>query len=133
MLTKEKDLFSLKREEFEAVAQEVFDSLPEPFGGTIENVQIVVEDIPDAHVMQKTRIQSPAMLLGLYEGIPLNRRGSAYGAYPTVPDKITLYQQNIESVARTDAALRAKIRDVLIHEIAHYFGMNEEEVRNAGY
>ena len=73
------------------------------------------------------------MLLGLYEGIPLNKRGSSYGVYPAVPDKITLYKQNIEQVARTDAGLRAKIRDVLIHEIAHYFGMNEEEVRQAGY
>ena len=123
----------MKREEFETVAQEIFDSLPEPFGKAIENVRIVVEDVPDAYVMQKTRTRSPSMLLGLYEGIPLNKRGSAYGAYPTVPDKITLYQQNIEFVARTDSALRAKIREVLIHEIAHYFGMNEDEVRNAGY
>ena len=123
----------MTREEFETVAQEVFDSLPNPFGQAIENVQIVIEDVPDVHVMHKTRIQSPSMLLGLYEGIPLNKRGSTYGAYPTVPDKITLYQRNIELIARTDTVLRAKIRDVLIHEIAHYFGMNEEEVRNAGY
>lgn len=123
----------MDKAEFESIAQEVFDSLPEPFRQNIENVHIVVEDIPDSHTTHKTGVHSGSMLLGLYEGIPLSKRGTAYGMYPATPDKITLYKQNIESIVRTDEAVRAKIREVLIHEIAHYFGMNEEEVRNAGY
>ena len=123
----------MDKTEFEAIAQEVFDSLPEAFRHNIENVHIVVEEIPGLHTMRKTGIRSGSMLLGLYEGIPLNKRGTAYGMYPAIPDKITLYKQNIESVAGRDEEVRAKIREVLIHEIAHYFGMNEEEVRSAGY
>lgn len=123
----------MEKEEFESIAQEVFDSLPEAFRHNIENVHIVVEETPEPHAMQKAGVRSGSMLLGLYEGIPLNKRGTAYGMYPAIPDKITLYKHNIESVARSDEGIRAKIREVLIHEIAHYFGMNEEEVRNAGY
>jgi predicted Zn-dependent protease with MMP-like domain len=73
------------------------------------------------------------MLLGLYEGIPLTRRGVDYGMYPVVPDRITLFKQNIEIIARDEQELRAKIREVLIHEIGHYYGMSETEIRRAGY
>ena len=73
------------------------------------------------------------MLLGLYEGIPLTRRGAEYGVYPVVPDTITLYQKNIEAVSRSDEEVRGTIRDVLIHEIGHYFGMTDAEIRKAGY
>lgn len=53
--------------------------------------------------------------------------------YPVVPDTITLFQRNIESVARGPAAVRRHVKDVLIHELGHYFGMDEDEIRNAGY
>ena len=119
--------------EFESIAQAVFDSLPEAFRHNIENVHIVVEDTPELRTMHKAGVRSGALLLGLYEGIPLNKRGTTYGMYPAIPDKITLYKRNIEAVASGEDQLRAKIREVLIHEIAHYFGMNEEEVRNAGF
>ncbi len=73
------------------------------------------------------------MLLGLYEGIPLSKRGSDYGVYPVIPDTITLFQRNIESVSRSEAEVRKRIREVLIHEIGHYFGMTDAEIRKAGY
>lgn len=123
----------MDREEFEHVAQEVLDGLPENLKKKIENVHIVVEDKPSAETLQKSAIGQGVLLLGLYEGIPLSKRGSHYGTYPTVPDKITLYQKSIEAVTRSEATLREKIRDVLIHEIGHYFGMTEREVREAGY
>jgi len=123
----------MDRSEFERVAQEAFDALPQKFRETIENVHIVVEDIPDPSAMQRRGARPGTLLLGLYEGIPLSRRGTSYGMYPSVPDKITLYQKNIERVAATDQEVRACIRDVLIHEIGHYFGMSEAEIRRAGY
>jgi predicted Zn-dependent protease with MMP-like domain len=52
---------------------------------------------------------------------------------PVVPDTITLFQRNIESIARSDAEVRRQIRETLIHEIAHYFGMDEDDIRDAGY
>jgi predicted Zn-dependent protease with MMP-like domain len=120
-------------QEFEQLAQEVFDSLPQNFTRRIENVQIVVEDVPGERTLLKTRTPSRTSLLGLYEGVPLTRRGAHYGVYPVVPDKITLFRKNIESVASSDAAIREKVREVMIHEIAHYFGMTEEEIRMSGF
>ncbi len=121
------------KEEFENLAQEVFDSLPDQFQQNMENVSIVVEDEPGVETLNKMRIQSPNVLLGLYEGIPLNKRGGWYGMSASVPDKISLYKTNIERGAASVAEIHARIRRVLIHEIAHYYGMNEDEVRAAGY
>ena len=123
----------MEREEFEKVTQDVFDALPERFHNAIENVHIVVEDYPDNNVTQQTGFHPGGLLLGLYEGIPLNRRGVHYGTWPIVPDKITLFRRNIERIARSDAEVREAIRETLIHEIGHYFGMSEQEIRNAGY
>jgi len=123
----------MERAEFERIAQEAFDSLPHELQRKIENVRIVIEDVPAAETLRKSKLSSDAMLLGLYEGIPLDRRGEHYGMYPVVPDTITLYQKNIESVVYSDAEIRQKIREVLVHEIAHYFGMTEQEIRKAGY
>ncbi len=123
----------MENQEFERVVQEAFDALPEKFRETIENVHIVVEDLPDPAANRRRGFRPGTLLLGLYEGIPLKHRGTSYGMYPSVPDKITLYRKNIEAVAGTDEEVRACIRDTLIHEIGHYFGMSEAEIRRAGY
>jgi predicted Zn-dependent protease with MMP-like domain len=99
----------LEREEFEKMTQEVFDALQ-------------TMGIPPSH-----------MLFGLYQGIPLNKRGTWYGTVPSMPDKISLYKTNLERGVRNDQEIRSRVRHVLIHEIAHYYGMDEEEVRAAGY
>lgn len=124
---------TLTRKEFEELAQEAFDELPEAFQQHLENVSIAVEDEPSRETLERMGIRSPASLLGLYEGVPLNKRGSWYGMYPVTPDRISLYKRNIERGVRSREELRQRIREVLIHEIAHYYGMTEEEVRAAGY
>lgn len=124
---------SMSSEEFEALTQEVFEALPEQFQQNMENVRIIVENLPSDETLRKMHIRSASHLFGLYEGIPLNKRGTWYGMYPVSPDTITLYKHNIERGARDIEELRERICHVLIHEIAHYYGMNEEEVRAAGY
>ena len=123
----------MDREEFEKVVEEVFESLPELFRATIDNVHIVVEELPETQRKSRKGIRSGGLLLGLYEGIPLTKRGVDYGMYPVIPDRITLFRRNIEAVARDTDDLRAKIREVLMHEIGHYYGMSESEIRRAGY
>ncbi len=120
----------MTRERFEAVAQDAFDALPEAFRSRIENVHIVVEDYPSEDVAGRGG-RNKSSLLGLYQGIPLTKRGTWYGASPTVPDKITLYQRNIEDSCRNEDEIRGRIVEVLFHEIGHYFGMNEAQIRNA--
>ncbi len=123
----------MELEEFERIAEEAYAALPEPFKTRIENVRIVVEDYPREDQLSKVGAASRYQLLGLYQGVPLNHRLTGYGMYPTVPDTITLFKRNIESAAGNDSRIRERIREVLIHEIAHYFGMTEEEIRKAGY
>jgi predicted Zn-dependent protease with MMP-like domain len=118
----------MDRAEFERIVQEEFDALPELFKHNLENVRIVVEDMPGER--WKT---GRGMLLGLYEGVPLNRRGIDYGMFPVVPDSITLFRKNIESIAASEANVREQIRTTLVHEIGHYYGMSEADIRRAGY
>jgi predicted Zn-dependent protease with MMP-like domain len=123
----------MDRAEFEEIAQEAFESLPRRLQEKVENVHIVIDDEPTEETLRKSGIRPGSLLLGLYQGVPLNRRGEDYGRYPVIPDTITLYRHAILSVARSESAVREKIREVLIHEIAHYFGMTERQVREAGY
>ena len=114
----------MDRSRFEDIAEKAFEHLPALFKKKIENVEIVVEE--HAPVSPKG-----SKLLGLYHGVPLTKRGTWYGMSPVLPDRISLYQKNIESVCRSDDEVREKIYEVLCHEIGHYFGMNELEIREA--
>jgi len=116
---------------FEEIAHQEFEALPAAFRDRLENVHIVVEE--NDQQRRKRRGQVSSMLLGLYEGVPLSRRGTDYGVYPVVPDRITLFQQNIELTVSSPEELRLRIREVMVHEIAHHFGMSEKEIRDAGY
>jgi predicted Zn-dependent protease with MMP-like domain len=125
----------LSLEEFERVVAEVFDGLPELFHKSIDNVQIVVEEEVDEPRGRAVRggTRGGAVLLGLYEGVPLPGRGPWYGTTPVLPDRITLFKRNLETYSRTGQDLRENIRDTLIHEIGHYYGMTERQIRAAGY
>jgi predicted Zn-dependent protease with MMP-like domain len=112
---------------FERLVEEEYSDLPLRFRETMENIRIVVEDLPPS----SRRIKG--LLLGEYTGIPLTRRGVDYGMYPVVPDTITLFQLNLEELAEQEGDLRRHVRETLIHEIGHYFGMSEAEIRRAGY
>jgi len=118
----------MERQQFERIVEEEFERLPALFRERLENVRIVVEDQPGSR-----HAHFRSMLLGLYEGIPLSKRGSDYGVYPVIPDTITLFQDNIESVSADDLEIRVQIRTTLIHEIGHYYGMSEADIRRAGY
>jgi predicted Zn-dependent protease with MMP-like domain len=122
----------MDKEVFEEIAERAFQALPRKFRDSIENVEIVVEDEPSSNP-QLTRygVKRNEMLLGLYHGVPLTKRGTWYGTTPTLPDRITLFQKNIEAVCKTEEQVEAKIYEVLFHEIGHYFGMNEQEIRAA--
>jgi len=120
----------MTREKFEDIADKVYESLPKLFGDRIDNVHISVEDYPSEEIMRLTH-SGKTSLLGLYQGIPLNHRGTWYGASPTTPDKIYLFQSNIEAVCQDDEEISERIKEVLLHELGHYFGMNESEIRSA--
>jgi predicted Zn-dependent protease with MMP-like domain len=123
--------FSMK--DFERMAEEAVESLPTMFRDAMQNVRIIVENEPESASRRRGGFRSSNLLLGLYHGVPLSQRGTAYGAWPVVPDTITIYRLNILEVAAGPAEVPKIVRDTIIHEIGHHFGMDEQEIREAGY
>jgi predicted Zn-dependent protease with MMP-like domain len=118
------------RTEFEDVVHQAFEALPDLFRGRIDNVRIVVEDFPSEEIRKEMRV-GKHNLLGLYTGVPLPHRNTWYGTSATVPDVIYLFQKNIEQDCSSKSELTERITEVLLHELGHYFGMNEQQVRRA--
>ncbi|MBE7444849.1 MAG: metallopeptidase family protein [Planctomycetia bacterium] len=70
-------------------------------------------------------------MLGLFQGVPLNKKSIWQSA--TIPERITIFQHNVENICRTDEEIKQKIKEVIRHEVAHFVGFTEEEIRNFGY
>jgi predicted Zn-dependent protease with MMP-like domain len=107
----------VSEDDFERLVQDALDSLPPDLRGQLSNVEVVVEDEPP-----------PGQpLLGLYQGIPLTRRTSSYSG--ALPDKITIYQGPLERLYGSDPALlRQQTKRVVLHEVAHHFGISDERL-----
>ena len=107
--------------DFDKTIEEALDSLPPDLREFMSNVEIVVEEEPPPGVP----------LLGLYEGFPLTARGRAYTGVP--PDKITIYRRPLERLYGADPArLRREIGRVVLHELAHHFGISDERLVEIG-
>lgn len=108
--------------EFENLVDSVFEELPEEMVGPLENVAFLIQDQPAG---------ARPRLYGLYSGRPLTRR-SVYG-FGELPDRITLFRNNLEASCRTVDELRARVRVTLVHEIGHYFGLDDARLRELGW
>jgi predicted Zn-dependent protease with MMP-like domain len=117
----------MTRERFAKVAEEVLDSLPQEFRSRIRNVAVLVEDLP-LHQPSPQPGQQGRLLLGLFHGVPTTKK-SVFDM-PTGPDHIVLYQKNIEAVCSSDAEVSEQIRLTVIHELGHYFGLDEEQLKD---
>jgi predicted Zn-dependent protease with MMP-like domain len=109
-------------EDFEKLADSAIKKLPDEFRERLDNVVVIVKKIPTG---AQTAWFGPG-LLGLYEGVPLSDRGTSYSG--VMPDKITLCKDNIEAGRADPAAVEAAVRHTLLHEIAHHFGISDEEL-----
>ena len=98
---------------------DALDSLPESLGRRMENVWVVVED------------RSPEGLLGLYEGIPLTERDN-YGGM-AMPDRITIYRRSICAHSRSEDEVVATVRETVVHEVAHHFGIDDRRLEELGW
>lgn len=113
--------------QFEALVREALDNLPDDIARYLDNIDVVIAAVPSRTQLARAGVRPHHTLLGLYEGVPRTRRSSSYNLQ--VPDKITLFQRPIEQVCNSDAEIRRQVRHTLLHEIAHYFGFNEAEIR----
>ena len=121
----------MRKEEFEKLAEEGFERLPQWVREKIKNVALLVEDEPSREDREAEGLAGDETLLGFYKGIPLSERGEQYGVGPTMPDTITLYQKPIEEFAREYGKdIRDIVAETIWHEFAHHFGMDEEQVRD---
>jgi len=117
----------MDRERFEWLVAKAVDSLPDEFSTKLENIDVVVEEQPTPSQLAEVGLKRGETLLGLYQGVPLTKRGRHYGL--VVPDKITIFQKPIEAKCRYDAEIMTEIRRVVQHEIAHHFGIGDARLR----
>jgi len=119
----------LNRTEFEKIVKEGIKAIPEKFLRKLENVAIIIEVEPTPAQKKKLNIHSGWTLFGLYEGVPQLERGVNYSA--VLPDKITIFQNPIEAEADDEEDIKEMVKNTVWHEIAHHFGMDEAQVRQA--
>ncbi|OGL42908.1 MAG: hypothetical protein A2042_01840 [Candidatus Schekmanbacteria bacterium GWA2_38_11] len=116
----------MKMEEFEKLVERAISDLPAKFKKRMKNVAVVVEDEPSNEILLKMGLNSKQTLLGLYQGVPLSKRDSNY--CNVLPDKITIFKKPIEAINQNKDRLEEEIKQVVIHEIGHYFGMDESDL-----
>lgn len=114
----------MTRREFEALVDSALRTLPRPFRDKLANIAVVVEDWADSQTLAEMGIEPPDTLYGLYRGIDITRRDSSYGN--VLPDTIHIYQGPIEEDSADPDEMADLVRDVVVHEIGHYFGLDDE-------
>lgn len=115
-------MVGISDDDFERMVSEEFDALPDDMVRGLENVAIVVANQP---VAERPR------LFGQYRGHPLTTRG-VYG-FGELPDRITLYKNNLQEHSADLDALRSRVHITLVHEIGHYFGLDDARLRELGW
>ncbi len=104
---------------FEALVESALEDLPATFAEALSNVEVIIDEN-----------SPPTGLLGLYEGIPLTERDSGYAG--VLPDRITIFRRQIERIARDESHVREIVKDTVLHEIAHHFGISDDRLHELG-
>ena len=112
-------------EEFEGMVADAIDSIPERFTAELENIAFFMEDEPPEG-------EDPD-LLGLYDGLSLDERALGYGYPGDMPDSITVYKGPHERMCESVGELAEEVRVTVVHEVGHYFGMDEDQIEDMGY
>ena len=118
----------MTRTEFEDLVESALKKLPRPFRQKLKNIAVVVEDWADEETLEDMGIEPPDTLYGLYRGVDLTRRDSSYGN--VLPDTIHIYQSPIEEDCADPEEMAELVRDVVVHEVGHYFGLDDETMED---
>jgi len=118
----------MNKDEFENLVRTALDDIPPEYAQKLVNVEIVVEYLPTKEQRDNLHLSQNTLLFGLYTGIPQTKRGEGYTF--VLPDKITIFQKSIEMVARTDEEIKKKVKDTVLHEIGHHFGLSDQELHH---
>jgi len=120
-------MFSVSDEEFQTMVDTGIASLPSDHRKAIKNVAFFVRDTPSEDQASRAGLQPGQLLLGLYDGVPLSRRQGQTGF---MPDRITIFKHSIELICASHEAVAEQVRHTIWHEVAHYFGLNHDDIHN---
>ena len=121
----------MERPEFERLVGEALDDIPEEFAPYLENVAIVIEDEPSPDLLRSLELDPRRdALYGLYQGVPLPERPHDFAG---LPDRITIFARPLLRRFRGSERLKHEVRATVIHEIAHFFGLDDRRIRRLGY
>lgn len=121
----------LSEKEFADLVREALSEIPAPFARCLEEIVVDVEPLPDADALRDGGVDDPSELLGIYIGTPLTERSVDDSLQ--LPDRIVLYQKNIERECRTQREIVEEIRTTVLHEVGHHFGLDEDDLFEVGY
>lgn len=119
-------MLTLNDEQFENMVQKGIDNIPPKYGKRLNNVAFVTADEPSPEQRVKLDLRANQSLYGLYEGIPLTRRGGSYNL--VLPDKITIFRLPIIMSCDTSQEAQELVNKTVWHEVAHYFGLGHEQI-----
>lgn len=114
--------------EFEKIVVEGIKAIPKKFLEKLDNIDIVIEDNPTKEQLKELKVRNNNHLLGLYEGVPKTER---WNYAQVLPDKITIFKVPIERMAKSREEIKEIVKETVWHEIAHHFGMSEEQVKKS--
>lgn len=115
---------------FEKLVAEAIEDIPQEFKDILNNVDITIADAPNIYQRSRLRLHNGILLLGLYEGVPQTKRGAGYSM--VLPDKITIFKLPILHLYHTEEGIKEHVRNVVLHEIGHHFGLSDEAMRKIG-
>ena len=122
----------MERRRFEELVEEAVAEIPEPFRAYLENVEIVIENDPSPSLLRGMGLDPRRdSLFGLYQGVPLTDRGANDSML--LPDRITIFYRPLVRSFATPDAIRREVRRTVIHEIGHFFGLDEEQIQKDGF
>jgi predicted Zn-dependent protease with MMP-like domain len=123
-------MLDIDRDTFEQLVVQALQTLPAWVHTKMDNVDVTVDEAPSAAQRRRLGLAPHTTLMGLYEGVPRTRRSHGYGM--VLPDKITLFRRPILAACRTPQEVQARVRMVVIHELGHHFGLDEDRLRELG-
>lgn len=126
-----REMVRVSRKRFEQLVADALRGIPADLRGALDNIEVVVDDWPTEEQLAEVDLEPDDVLFGLYQGTPLPQR-SPMQPY-ALPDVITIFQGPLEDECETEDEIREEIRRTVVHEIAHYFGFDEERLAELGY
>ena len=120
------NMLSITDSEFDAIITQAMDELPQEYITRLNNVVVVYEDEPTHEQREKLKLRGNQTLFGLYEGVPMTKRGAGYNL--VLPDKITIFKKPILAFSPDMTSFKKQVKHTLWHEIAHFYGLDHDRI-----